>query len=1093
MSLRTLSTWQRQSFLLVLGFTFLLAPAVQASLDPAKDITQFIHQSWGGEQGLPQSSVMAIAQTRDGYLWLGTEGGLVRFDGLHFTIFEKNTTPSLQSNVITSLLVDHEGLLWIGTHGGGLAYFSHGQFRSFALQKELASDSILSLYEDSQGNLWIGTDGGGLARFHGNELQKLTKKDGLADNSVFSISGDREGTLWFGTHSGLTQYSAGTLQTYTAKDGLSGNDIRSVYVDPHGLVWIATSGNGLLQWNPKGPKSFIKVKGLKGNSISSLHEDAAGTLWIGTLDGGLNRLVDSQISSFTKKDGLPGPGIWEMFEDRAGILWLGGTEGGLASIREGVFTPITVQQGLASTTSLAIYQDKAGAVWIGSDGGLTRWENGQTTRYTTSDGLPNNLVFSVTQDGAGDLWAGTLTGLARFENGKFRAFTTADGLPAARSFLCVYTDRHGSLWAGSRGGLSRFDGKKFDTKTIQDGLPNKLVTSLYQDSQDTLWIGTDGGGLLRWKDGQFRIYTAHDGLPSEIIHTILGDQDGTLWLGTGGKGLVRLANGKFTSYTKANGLVDDDIFEVLDDKEGRLWISSNRGVASINKSDLVAFAEGNLRSLTSTNYGIMDGMKSRECNGGFQPAGWRAQDGRLWFPTLQGVAVVNPGSRSASKLPFPVILEHILADNMPVSLNRQLTIPPGRKRFEFQFTAPGSQVPEKIQFSYMLEGFDKDWVQSGSRGIANYTNIPPANYRFRVLACIDGQCTSNGSGISIVIQPGFYETKAFLFLVAALLGGCAFGLHKIHVRQLKHKERVLRKLVDERTRELRESRDQLEVRVEERTKDLSLANEKLALEICVRTEAEQKAEAASRAKSEFLTNMSHELRTPINGIMGMTDIVLSTNLDSEQTEYLDIVKTSADSLLRIVSDILDFSRIETRKLELEIAPFDLSECLDQLMRLISARGREKGLHLEMNLAPDVPGSLIGDGGRLRQVLLNLLDNAIKFTKEGSISLRIHLESSSGSEAVLHFAVADTGVGIPKEKQKVIFDAFSQADNSSTRKFGGTGLGLTIASQLVQLMNGVMWVDSEPDCGSTFHFTAKFALSPDFQVSKPQLAFTEAIN
>jgi len=1090
---RILNSFQWRYILLALHLVFLLVPAAEASLDPAKDITQFIHQSWQSEQGLPENSVTSIAQTKDGYLWLGTEGGLARFDGIHFTIFEKNTTPGLENNFITSLLVDHEGTLWIGTFGGGLTRFSHGKFQPFRFQKDLASDSILSLYEDGQGSLWIGTDGGGLARFGDNKLQRLTKKDGLADNSVLSISGDHEGTLWVGTHSGLTRLSAGTLKTYTAKDGLGENDVRSVYVDRRGFTWIGTHGNGLWRWSPDARKPFTKVNGLIGHSVFSICEDAAGTLWIGTLEGGLNRLAGNQISSFTKKDGLPGAGVWAIFEDRAGTLWLGDTDGGLTSIREGIFTAITAQQGLASDTSLAIYQDKAGAVWIGSDGGLTRWKNGQATRYTTRDGLPDNLVFSVAQDGAGGLWAGTRNGLARFENGRFRTFTAADGLPDAHSFLCAYTDRHGSLWVGSRGGLSRFDREKFSTKTTRDGLPNKLITSLYQDAQDALWIGTDGGGLLRWKDGRFRAYTVRNGLPSDIVYSILGDPDGTLWLGTNGKGLVRFANGTFASYTREDGLIDDAIFRILDDGEGRLWISSNRGIASVGRNDLAAFTAHKLRSLPSINYGVADGMKTRECNGGFQPAGWRTQDGRLWFPTLKGVAVVKPGDFAASKIPFSVILERVLADNAPVSIDGGMVIPPGKKRFEFQFTAPGSATPEKLQFSYMLEGFDKDWVQSGSRNVANYTNIPPANYRFRVLACIDGICASNGAGADLVIQPAFYETRTFFFLFALLMGSCAFGLHKIHVRHLKNKERTLRKLVDERTRELRESRDQLEVRVKERTKDLSLANEKLELEICVRREAEQKAEAANRAKSEFLTNVSHEIRTPINGIMGMTDIALSTDLDPEQVEYLDIIKTSADSLLRIVNDILDFSKIEARKLELEAIPFELRECLDQLIRLVSVQAREKDLQLRMNLAPDVPGYLVGDPGRLRQVLLNLLNNAIKFTREGSIFLGIALESSSGSEAVLHFTVADTGMGIPKEKQKVIFDAFSQADNSSTRKFGGTGLGLTISSQLVQLMNGLLRVDSEPNRGSTFHFTAKFALPLASPVSMPpasQMAFTE---
>jgi diguanylate cyclase (GGDEF)-like protein len=771
-----------------------------------RPITQLMQSVWQTREGLPQNSVQAIVQTLDGYIWIGTQDGLARFDGVRFTVFNKENTPSIRHNNVRALCEGRNSALWIGTDGG-LVCFRKGEFTSYTTDDGLPSDIVASIYESARGGIWVGTWGGGLCRLQEGGFSIYANGEGLSNNYVAAIHEDHEGSLWVGTYGGgLCHLKDGRFTVYTTRDGLSHDRLRAIHEDREGNLWIGTRGGGLCRFKDGVWQVYTTEDGLANDSVWAIYEDRKGSLWIGTYGGGLSRYEKGSFTSFTTREGLSDNFVWSFCEDREGGLWIGTGGGGLNRLQDGKFTTYTTRDGLANDIIWSLYEDRERSLWIGTyGGGLSCLKDGVFKSYTTQNGLSNDFVEAIYGDSEGRIWVGTDGGgLCSFLDGAWTTYTTREGL-AHNAVSSIYEDGAGSLWIGTKGGgLNRFKGGVFETYTSEDGLSNDFVRAICEDKERALWAGTRGGGLSRLQDGVWTNYTTRDGLSSNVIFSIYDDGKGSLWVCTGGGGLNRFKDGRWRAYTTRDGFFHDSPFKVLEDGKGNLWASCTKGIFRISRQELDDFDAGRIERLTCAAYDEADGMRSSECNGGFQSAGWKTSDGRLWFPTIKGAVVVNPAMLKLNELPPPVVIEKAIVDKTALTPNgARAQLPPGKGELEFHYAGLSFLSPEKVSFKYRLEGFDREWIRPGTRRVAYYTNIPPGDYRFRVTACNnDGVWNETGASFEFRLQPHFYQTKGFYALGALALGLTSAAAYRLRVRQLQAHKDELVQLVEERTRQL---------------------------------------------------------------------------------------------------------------------------------------------------------------------------------------------------------------------------------------------------------------------------------------------------
>ena len=754
---------------------------------------QFRVDSFTTSNGLPQNTVAALAQTRDGYLWIATYDGLARYDGVRFTVFDKGNTPALRNTQFLSLWEDAAGTLWAGSVEGGLVRYRDGVFTSLTTADGLPDNFVgrfqetprgLLIFHSSAGVISLRTldgrlapaDAAALSEFVGpsgtrwrHEPDRLTQiRDGRSTTYLVTISADdfarfrfedRQGGLWIGSRaSGVYHASGGDVRHYAVADGVPVDQIVKVGgQDRAGRVWIHGTGHLLFFDGTR----FVPVDlGDPAPFIRAVVADREGTVWVGTNDRGLLRLGPDYLRTYSQADGLPGRGVYPVMEAPDGAI-LAGAGGTVARLLDGAFT-----QTVLPSVPRALFLDRDGTIWVGLSPGLMTLKDGTLTDRSA---LVNHVSIDVVlRDRSGVLWAGGTTGLYRIDANGTRLFGVADGLPVA-NVTALLEDRVGRLWVATFRGIARRDGDRFVAFGPKEGLPGDRIRTLYEDASGALWVGTFDSGLSRYQDG------------------------------------------RFTTYTTQTGLFANGVFAILEDARGWLWMSSNRGIFRVARQQLEEVAAGRRTLVSSVAYGIQDGMRSVECNGGRQPAGIKARDGRLWFPTTDGIVSIDP-TRAYSDLAPPLAVESVLVDGAPVAFGAGVTVAPGQADVEINYTAPTFFKAAHVQFRYALSSGDEGWIDAGTRRTVHYSHLAPGRYRFRVdAASSEGLWNGAGAAVDLNVLPYFYQTVWFKAVVVFAMIGAGAAAFAWRIRRMKAAERVLILRVTEATAELAAANRRLEL------------------------------------------------------------------------------------------------------------------------------------------------------------------------------------------------------------------------------------------------------------------------------------------
>jgi signal transduction histidine kinase/ligand-binding sensor domain-containing protein len=1075
----------------------------------------YLVDDWDTENNLPSSTVTSIAQTPDGYLWVGTYNGLARFDGARFVTFDPVNTPALGQPRVQGLFLDANGTLWINTFRGGLTSYRAGVFRNewpdqptYDLHTTLAASasnlvtfvtqfgevlqrdpmdtnaawqtftppgSPVFQCADAENRLWFLTRDARVLRFFNGEFKLLSDDGGLAGSTIYTLVADPRGQVWAGAENEIARWNGNVFEAMTPTNAGADIQPRSLFPLKSGAIWVL-DGDRLRKmegraWTAEIPQ-WRGLLGFASGRAMGAHEDRAGGLWFNHYGNGLFHIApDGKFQRLTTADNLPSDRVGAWFQSRDGGIWVGMDHGGLARLRDRRFHVISVSDGLPARTAQSVCEAAPGVMWIGTaGGGLCRWSNGVITTFAVGASASANFIFSIAPRPDGGAW------LSAAEGEDLYQFSPARGIPQTgnaadggsystgqgrirrvswdvHGIKSLLTDRRGRVWMGTKYGIAFSDGRVRRILGTNNVTTLPAVRALAETADGTVWAGADDGTIFRCAPDGLTPFRPDDALAEQPIYSLLADGN-TLWAGTFRGGLLRIkptvhgpqskdqspepqANRRetldFFRITAKQGLPVDVISQILDDGK-RLWLGTHQGIYCVAKSELNAVADGRTNTLDYVIYGRHDGLASVECSDGYQPACWRASDGKLWFTTVRGGAVwVDPGEITARSSPPPVLIEELRVDGEPVALSPKsggsgaapldfepVVIPPGRKQLDIRYTALSFDAGDRTRFRYRVDGLDPDWVDLDTRRTVQLRNLPPRAYCFHVIACnSQGVWNDTGASLAFVVEPYFYQTLWFKILAGFLAaGGITFAARRAATRKYRRKLALL-----------------------------------------------QQQHAVERDRARIAKDIHDDIGA------GLTQITLLTELarrEPEQTDAnLDRITQSARKLTKAMDEIV-------------WAVDPQHDTFEGLMDYISAYAEEflrvAGVRCRMDLPVALPAMRVDAELRynLFLALKEALNNVVKHAKATEVWLRLKIEAHSFT-----LSVEDNGCGLPEESK--VPSPRSKAGNAQTLDVGlgtldsprlASGSGLTNLSNRLAAVGGACTVQSTPGRGTRVALTVR---------------------